>query len=155
MQQTRKSTDIGTTAVEIRLKPPGNDSALVEKSSEVCEELGLAEVPRSFVESMRRLGVQVLDAGAITTDHGIALYTKSRLVQCVEELGKKTQGATMEQLDQISKNLNTLARAIASLSGKNFSSEPSAAKNAAVPKKSFAPGQAAAFHLHYHQEKSQ
>lgn len=153
MQHASKSTDIGTTAVEIRLKPPGNEASLVEHSEKVCEELGLARVPKSFISSMRQLGLQVQDAGVITTDNGMALFTKARLVNCVDELGQKIEGATMLQLDQISKNLGILAKAIASLSGKNFSAEPGSAKNPALPKKSFAPGQAAAFHLHYHQEK--
>lgn len=132
--------------VGIALKAPGNGSVLAG----VPEQAGMAKLSNALLEQMRDLGVEVGIAGIVHTDRGFAFATKQAVFKCVESLERKIADEKAD-IHEIASSLAKCAKAIGLLSAKAEEAPP---RDPKPPRKSFAAGQNAQFHLHIHKKET-
>lgn len=144
-------------SLPIDLAAPGGTKHLDGKGEEVATQTETIKVSNKLVVDMRKLGIEVKAGGVVTTDLGFAFITKSAIAHCVEQLDRLLQPTDGKQPDSdeihtVASSLSKLARAMSAVSNKNFGEQEAPTSAPAAPRRSFAPGQNAQFHVHYHNE---
>lgn len=150
MPAVQESTE---ASAPLPLVAPGNGKVLAANEKALVKS-GLAKLSKSLVNDMRKLGVDVSDAGIVHTDLGYAFATKAALFHCVQQLDKKVEAAEAEELHLTAASLSKLAKAVGLLAAKNFSADDLNKDKPTAPRKSFAAGATVIFHggQHVHQK---